>query len=105
MQSDLELEVATEREGAACWIFQIRRSGQVDPVCQLTLAWADYDWWSPTGSHTPSQVALAVMKVLAESPTEFAGQSSHPMQMDASTIRRRIAGADQLITKRLQRSA
>ncbi|MDA0214570.1 MAG: hypothetical protein O2875_04320 [Planctomycetota bacterium] len=103
MQSDLELEVATEREGSACWIFQIRRSRQVDPMCELTLAWSDYDWWSPTGSHTPSQVALAVMQVLAESPTEFAGHSSRPMRIDASTIRRRISGADRLITERLQR--
>ena len=44
------------------------------------------------------------MKVLAESPTEFAGQSSHPTHIDASTIRRRIAGSDRLITERLQRS-
>ncbi len=104
MQSDLELEVATEREGSACWIFQIRRQGQAEPAWEMTLAWADYDWWSPTGSHTPSQVALSVMKVLTETPWEVADQSSHPMRFDASTIRRRIAGADRLIVERLQRS-
>ena len=97
------LEVATEREGNACWIFQIRRGGESTNQCEMTLAWADYDWWSPTGRHTPSEVALAVMGVIAATQADGGAAIGATDRFDASTIRRRIPGADALIIARLAR--
>ncbi len=97
-----ELEVATEREGRACWVFQIRPKGQSAPDWEVTLAWADYDWWSPTGRHTPSEVALAVMHVLEDASKIEIESSAGPRRFDASNIRRLVPGADRLIVGRLQ---
>lgn len=96
------LEVATEREGKACWIFEICRSAEATPISTLTLSWADYDWWSPDGRHTPSQVALAVIEVMQCAPSVDGLPSVIPARFDASTIRRRVAHADRLITEHLQ---
>ncbi len=96
------LEVATEREGNACWIFEIRKSADPTLISMLTLSWADYDWWSPDGRHTPSQVALAVIEVMQCAPAVEGVASVIPTRFDASTIRRRVAHADRLITEHLQ---
>jgi len=98
------MEVTTERQGASCWIFQIRQGEEPQSIWELTLAWIDYDSWSPTGSHTPSQVALAVMHVFVDTPHKNAQQSAHPMRLDAGMVRRRIVDADRLIVAQLQRT-
>ncbi len=96
------LQVASEREGTACWIFEICSGAQSDPISTMTLAWADYDWWSPDGRHSPSRVALAVVEVMQCAPSVDGVQAVLPVKFDASTIRRRIPLADRLISEHLQ---
>ncbi len=71
---------------------------------ELTLSWADYDWWSPTGCHPPSEVALAVLRVLMSAPSDIAREYVATMRIDASSVRRRIPDADRLVVDGLQRS-
>ncbi len=94
------VEIATEREGKACWVFEICRNGE--SISTLTLSWADYDWWSPDGRHTPSQVAHAVVKVWQCARSPDGGENGIPAKFDASTIRRRVADADRLISEQLE---
>ncbi|MSR44901.1 MAG: hypothetical protein EXS15_06055 [Phycisphaerales bacterium] len=97
------LEVATEREGKSSWIFMIRRCGETATHCEITLSWSDYDWWSPSGSHAPSQVALAVAQVASSHPLDNGVIRGVPIRFDASSIRRRISDADALVTEILSR--
>ena len=94
------LEIAAEREGDRCWLFTITRVGSAQIESEMSLAWADYDWWSPDGRDTPAAVALAVATVFDQASAEL-GELLLPKRFDASTVRRRVSGADALITARL----
>ncbi|MSR28979.1 MAG: hypothetical protein EXS03_05310 [Phycisphaerales bacterium] len=104
-----DLEIAWEREGDRGWSFGLTLSA-VDTVgaaaatasitAEITLAWADYDWWSPDGSATPASVARAVARVFARALESVDG-SQLPAHFDASTVRRRVGGSDQLIADEL----
>ncbi len=100
---DALLEVSTEREGDRGWVFALSRSGSTATESEISLAWADYDWWSPDGRDTPSAVALAVATVFDQANAQL-GETQLPKRFDASIVRRRVLGADSLIAAHLGRS-
>lgn len=87
--------VESEEEAGEGWQFVVR----IDPAdrqghslrIELTLSWADYNFWSG-GMRPPSDVASEVvsfaLKKSAESKIEI------PKRFDASIIRRLFPGAD-----------
>jgi hypothetical protein len=96
------LAVISEREGDRSWIFELADANGAPALATMTLAWADYDWWSPDGRDTPSTVALAVATVFQRSLDAVDG-SPLPAHFDASIVRRRIGGGDELISRELGR--
>lgn len=93
------VEVITESDAGRGWRYALR-SINAEGACtehDMTLSWADYDWWSPEGIHEPSRVALAVAEVLHHS---LAG-TPLPPRFDAATVRRRVDDADARILRRL----
>ncbi len=96
------LEIAAEREGDRGWIFDLRRRGGSAIESKIVLAWVDYDWWSPDGRDPPAAVALAVAEVFDASLST--ANATLPAHFDASTVRKRVAGADSLIVAQLAQS-
>lgn len=94
------IEVRSEREDGASWIFELSLGGTDLVTSTMRLAWADYDWWAPDGRNSPSEVALAVARTFADS-LALLGESHLPATFDASVVRRRVGGADRLIASRL----
>lgn len=87
-----QVEILSEHEGAASWEFAAQildDDGALRP-CRLTLAWADYNVWSPDGSDMPERVAEAVLYFMVEQ----AGAATMPESFDASVVRRRFPDAD-----------
>ncbi len=97
-----ELTILTERDGDRGWSFEVARVGERETISTMTLGWADYDWWSPDGRDTPSAVALAVVTVFRRA-LEAVDGSPLPERFDASVVRRRIGGGDELISRQLGR--
>jgi hypothetical protein len=63
----------------------------------LRLSWADYHHWSADGGAPPSQIAEAVLQLIADHATSFLGVE----RIDASTARRRVPDADAAIRRHL----
>jgi len=63
----------------------------------LRLSWADYHHWSADGGAPPSQIAEAVLQLIADHATSFLGVE----RIDASTARRRVPDADAAIRRYL----
>lgn len=72
-------------------------SGDGSRLVQVHLNWADYNLWSPDGSAAPEIVARAALLVLLEHEEAAA----LPESFDAATLRRRYAGADEMIRARM----
>ena len=95
-----QVEIISEHEQPRGWTFQVKiltRDGSIRQH-QLALSWADYNHWSSEGIDPPSAVAEAVMTFLV-SRAELASQSG---AIDAATIRRQYAGADEAIRAMLE---
>lgn len=92
-----QIEITDEREESGRWRFTAQvldDAGALHRV-DLTLAWSDYNLWSPSGSDAPEAVAAAVLRcLLAERGTD-----TLPARLDASMVRRLVPGADETITR------
>ena len=90
-----QIEILSEREGATGWSFEAQildGAGTLVPI-DLSLAWSDYNLWSPGGGDSPNAVAEAVLAyMLSKLPaTEIR------RKFDASLARRLFADADEVI--------
>ena len=88
------VEIGNEREIPGGWAFELRVGDRSAP-CTLRLSWADYDLWSADGADPPHAVALAVARFVLSRITA----ADLPETVEASTMRRRFADADQEIPK------
>lgn len=94
-------ELLGEREVAGGWHYDAQivfADGSMRRLA-ITLSWSDYQHWSPDGATAPSQIADAVLRVVASSIERFAGMES----IDASTARRRVERGDEIIRATLRR--
>lgn len=109
------VEVQSETESAAGWVFRVLVHGAgvpsadpgaaggrdgADPAGSTTthdvaLSWVDYEYWS-RGRIAPEHVARAVVECLLE-----AGWVRLPPRFDAATGRRWVAHLDDLVRARL----
>ncbi len=90
-----QIEIIEEQEIASGWQFQaqiLNERGQLLRL-QLTLAWADYNLWSPAGADEPARVAEAVIRFLLSRSDESEIRTS----FDASLARRLHCDADTVI--------
>lgn len=90
----MQVQVISEREQGTGWQFTVTWG---DHTCDLSLSWADYNFWSPDGTHRPAFVARAVAVVMLEH-----GPSGVPNRFDASILRRLIDAGDQLVQRQLR---
>lgn len=97
------VSVITELESPRGWVFAVRVPGPVGAAgdvsgggsgmaaaqVDLSLSWADYEYWSH-GSASPSRIAEAVVRTLREAEPE----RILPAKFDASTARRWVTDFD-----------
>ena len=90
-----QIEIVSEQEDAAGWVFHAVVGGDPDGSRQLRLrlSWADYDLWCRGGDEPPSRVARAVLRFL----TDRVGREGLRDSFDASISRRQFADADEQI--------
>jgi hypothetical protein len=95
-----QVEIVSEQELPRGWTFHAQVLAQDGTLRRhrLTLSWADYNHWSSGGSDAPADVAGAAMSFLASR----ADPHALPESIDASTIRRQHAGADEAIRAMLK---
>ena len=81
------------------WEYDAQLLGQHGELRRLVLvlSWAEYQMWVPDGGLAPSRVADALLRFIAAHFEPFAGQE----RIDASTLRRRVPGADKAIAQML----
>jgi len=90
-----QIEIIDEQEITAGWQFQAQildDQGQLHLI-QLTLAWADYNLWSPAGVDEPACVAEAVVRFMLSR----SDASEIKTSLDASLVRRLHHDADAII--------
>ena len=91
------IDVRQEQETPRGWTYDVVLTrGQAATEHQVTLSWADHDYWSG-GSIPPSRVLEAVLAWLADEHPEFAWAG----HFDASTVRRRFPEIDETLGRRL----
>lgn len=80
------ITVQSETESSTGWVFRIRLEHPgADPTEHtLTLAWADYNYWSPGGAAAPERIAAWVLGFVADRRAP----DNPPARFDASTARR-----------------
>ncbi len=96
-----QIEILSEREAGSGWVFEakvLKESGAPQTI-RISLAWSDYNLWSPDGGDTPARVAEAVLAFLISKlpATEIR------TRLDASVTRRLFDDADQAIPSLIQR--
>ena len=99
-ERSIAVELLGEREGAQGWEYDAQvlwsdTRGTRTRLQRLVLklSWVDYQHWASDGSVPPSRIAEAVLQFIARHNETFAGIE----QIDASTARRRVHGADEAI--------
>lgn len=88
------IQVLTETEQAAGWLFEVRLTDADGSTSEhrLALSWADYDHWC-RGVDRPEQVAAALFAFLLE--RESKEQILH--RFDAGVVRRYFPEVDELL--------
>ncbi len=90
-----QIEILCEQEIAGGWTFQAQMldaAGELFAI-DLSLAWSDYNHWSPGGGDTPTAVAEAVLAfMLSKMPA-----AEIRRKFDASMARRLFDDADRVI--------
>lgn len=96
-----QIEIFSEQELSQAWRFNVQVLGDGGDLhrCTVTLAWADYNFWSHDGSDAPATVAEAVIEFLL---TKLAPDQL-PEKFDASLARRRFGDADDVIPQLIRR--
>jgi hypothetical protein len=95
------IEIISEQELGNAWRFVVQALGEDGNLHRrtVTLAWADYNFWSHDGSDAPAVVAEAVIEfLLTKMPPE-----QLPEKFDASLARRRFGDADDVIPQMIGR--
>ncbi len=93
--STARISITNEREAGASWCFDVA----IEPLagaarqCTLKLSFADYNYWSASGTDAPSRVALAVIRFMLDRLEAAA----LPNAFDASLARRKFSDADEVI--------
>lgn len=80
------VEALRERESARGWVFDVavRRGADAEPTRhEVSLSWADYEYWSH-GQASPSRVAEAAVAALIAARPDL----TLPDRLDCSTCRR-----------------
>ena len=92
----MSIQIIHEHDAGNGWIFDATIDQKV--TVELSLAWVDYNLWSPDGSAPPASVAHAVLKFLLtqEPAQEWADR------FDAARIRRRYPQSDAKIAQLIQ---
>ena len=91
------ITIESEKERGEGWIFTILIHNPDQPDLEdrrfeMTLSWADYDFWSG-GVRSPSQVARDCIEFAL---TQSAETGTHlPGRFDASTLRRLFHNTDE----------
>ena len=96
-----QVEVISEHEFAGGWAFDVQVLDDVGALSKhrVTLAWADYNLWSPDGADEPARVVEAAMQfVTSRTPAHDLAD-----RLDASIARRRFAEADSEIPRMIRR--
>jgi hypothetical protein len=87
-----EVEVQSEQETDRGWSFEVVvRSGAYGGSRHtVTLSWADYNRWTPSGAEAPERVVRAVVRFVAERWQEgaLAPDGCLPRRFDSATVRR-----------------
>jgi len=90
----VQVQIDSESERDQGWLF----TAQIEMRCiNLTLSWADYNYWSPDGRDEPSYVASVILEIMLE-----LGTDNIPLRFDASMVRHVIEGSDERIRERLR---
>ena len=90
------ISIESEKERGEGWLFIIlvHTSGQPDIEdrrFEITLSWADYDYWSG-GLRSPSQVARDCLEFALDQSSKTG--TTIPGRFDASTLRRLFPDTD-----------
>lgn len=86
-----EIRIQNEQETGRGWAYDVivQRPGDQDPrQHQVTLSWADYEYWSH-GQKPPADVVRQIVTYLLEQPG-----FTPPVRFDASTVRRWFPSLD-----------
>jgi hypothetical protein len=97
-----QVEIISEREFQGGWAFDVQVLDDAGALSKhrVTLAWADYNLWSPDGADEPARVIEAVVQfVTSRTPAHDLAE-----KLDASTARRRFADADARIPQMIRRA-
>ena len=90
----MQVQIDSESDCDLGWLFTAR----IDTRCiNLTLSWADYNYWSPDGCDEPSHVASIILELMLE-----LGTDNIPLRFDASMVRQVIEGSDERVRERLR---
>lgn len=92
-------EILSERESGQGWAFEVgvvTESGELERR-RLTVSFADYNLWCPSGSRSPAHVASVVMGAMLGRTA----LKDVPASFDASLLRKRDASSDREIAERI----
>ncbi|MCH2147972.1 MAG: hypothetical protein MK095_00880 [Phycisphaerales bacterium] len=85
----MQVHIDSEVERDLGWSFEAQVGAR---RVNVTLSWADYNYWSPDGRDEPSYVASVVLELMSE-----LGPENIPLRFDASMVRRVIEGSDERV--------
>ncbi|MBX3374660.1 MAG: hypothetical protein KF817_12585 [Phycisphaeraceae bacterium] len=90
-----QIEIIEERSEQGRWVYtaQVLADDGTLRRHEVTLSWADYNLWSTSGTDEPASVVTAALVVLLA----HADPARLRPRLDCATIRRLVAGADDLI--------
>jgi len=91
-----QVEIVSERDEVAGWAFVVQVLDDEGSLRRhaVTMAWADYNLWSGSGSDEPATVVAAAVRFML---SRAAHPDDLPSSFDASLARRRHEGADREI--------
>ena len=100
MSDRLPVEILHERELPGRWEFDAQAilpdGGLLRQL--VRLSWADYQLLSPDGTDPPERIAAAAFRCFLDHRDRFPPLAT----LDVAMLRRRIAGADSLISAAMQ---
>ena len=99
----LPMSIIEEIEQDDGWIFTVVLDLDLDHsrTLMLRLAWVDYNFWSPSGSAIPGDVAKAVLGMFLEGIPA----NELPSRLDAARVRRLIPDADARLPMLIRRNS
>ncbi|TVQ52743.1 MAG: hypothetical protein EA377_09605 [Phycisphaerales bacterium] len=95
-----QIEILSEEVAENGWRFQLQVLDDAGGLRRyaVSLAWVDYNHWSPDGADAPAAVAEAALRCLLDCA---APSMEVPERFDASVVRRMVPDADAEIVRRI----